>query len=262
MNPYAFFFTRDHTFGTENLTVFLSICQLLQHRFQFIAADGGYVLSAPACKYFIGMMMAVIMPVMMVMIVTAAGTAFIMVVMVMVVVMRLAAALLAVVMAVVMSMLMFMAAAVTLTVMSAFMMMLMVMPVIMAAAFFSMLLIVVMGMGVFMLSGLTHQFLRHIVLLFNDLKKLCACKLAARSRHNIGVRVMLPEHRNRRLHLVGAGNIGPAQDDGAGILNLIIEKLAEILHIHTSFVHIHNSNRTVQHDFDLGSHISHRFHDI
>lgn len=77
MNPYALFFTRDHTFGTENLTVFLSICQLLQHRLQFIAADGGYVLSAPACKYFIGMMMAVIMSVMMVMIVTAAGTAFI-----------------------------------------------------------------------------------------------------------------------------------------------------------------------------------------
>ena len=45
-------------------------------------------------------------------------------------------------------------------------------------------------------------------------------------------------------------------------VNLIIEKLAEILHIHTAFVHIHNSNRTVQHDFDLGSHISHRFHDI
>ena len=207
MNPYALFFTRDHTFGTENLTVFLSICQLLQHRLQFIAADGGYVLSAPACKYFIGMMMAVIMRVMMVMIMTAAGTAFIMVVIMMVVVMRvivvmrLAAALLAVVMAVVMIMLMFMAAAVTLTVMSAFMMMLMVMPVSMAAAFFSMLLIVMMGMGVFMLSGLTHQFLRHIVLLFNDLKKLCACKLAARSRHNIGVRVMLPEHRNRRLTL-------------------------------------------------------------
>ncbi|MFR6329450.1 MAG: hypothetical protein ACLUOI_11910 [Eisenbergiella sp.] len=134
MNPYAFFFTRDHTFGTENLTVFLSICQLLQHRLQFIAANGGYVLSAPACKYFIGMMMAVIMSVIMsvimVMIVTAAGTAFIMVVMMMVVVMcvivvmRVAAAFLAVVMAVVMIMLMFMAAAVTLTVMSAFMMML------------------------------------------------------------------------------------------------------------------------------------------
>ena len=57
---------------------------------------------------------------------------------------------------------------------------------------------------------------------------------------------MLTKKRNALLNLCGGQMIGVAQDDTSGVFNLIVEKLAEIFHIHFAFVCIYNGGEAVQ----------------
>ena len=57
---------------------------------------------------------------------------------------------------------------------------------------------------------------------------------------------MLPEHGNTLVHLLLGNTIYMAQDDGTGILYLVIEEFAEILHIHLAFLRIYYCGKSIQ----------------
>ena len=155
MQPYAFSCSRNHALCTQNLAIFRPVSQIVQELFQTLSRNRPHVLTPPACKDVVRVMMAVVI-MMMIMIVAAAF--FLMAVMMRV---SMTAAFL-LIMAVMMRVIV--AAAF-------FLMVVMMMRVIMAAAFF--VLIMVMAVCVHVLSGLAHQLFCHIVFLLNDLQS-CA----------------------------------------------------------------------------------------
>ena len=57
---------------------------------------------------------------------------------------------------------------------------------------------------------------------------------------------MLTKKRNALLNLGGGQMIGVAQDDTSGVFNLIVEKLAEIFHIHFAFPRIGNGCKKIK----------------
>ena len=75
-----------------------------------------------------------------------------------------------------------------------------------------------------------------------------------------GPAVVLPDQIHRLLHLRRACHVRPAQDDGSRVLDLVDEKLAEILHVHPAFGGVHHRDRAVQ--GELHVHVFHRLHHI
>ena len=73
--------------------------------------------------------------------------------------------------------------------------------------------------------------------------------------------VLFPQQRHTgiQLFLLHAG--GTAEDDGTGVFHLVIEKLAEILHIHFSLGGIHHGGKAVQDDL-LDAEILHGADDV
>ena len=58
--------------------------------------------------------------------------------------------------------------------------------------------------------------------------------------------IMLAEQADGGLDLGGGGGVGMGEDDAAGVLHLIVEKLAEILHIHLALARINDRGKAVQ----------------
>ena len=50
------------------------------------------------------------------------------------------------------------------------------------------------------------------------------------------------EHVRRGLHLGFGGDIGTAHDDEIGVLDLIVEELTEVAHIHAALAGVNNSD--------------------
>ena len=57
-------------------------------------------------------------------------------------------------------------------------------------------------------------------------------------------------------------NIRTAQNDISGILDLIIEKLTKVLHVHPALLYIHYGYRTVQSHIQICRHITNCLHYI
>ena len=58
--------------------------------------------------------------------------------------------------------------------------------------------------------------------------------------------IVLAEQADGGLDLGGGGGVGMGEDDATGVLHLIVEKLAEILHIHLALARINNRGKAVQ----------------
>ena len=169
----------------------------------------------------------------------------------------------AVVMMVVMLMLMVMAAAAFLSMIVVMMMMFMVM-IVAAAALLAvvMVMMVFMRMGVMVLPHFPHQVLRHGVGLFNNLQQLLSRQLRTGRRHNGRLLVQPPQQFHVLLHLGGVRHIRAAQHNGAGIFNLVVEKLTEILHIHPALGGVHHGHGAVENHVHVAGHVPHRLHHV
>jgi hypothetical protein len=217
-------------------------------------AHSAYILKAPAGEHIVCMMM--VMVVIMVMMMTAAALLAVLVMVMMLmffvmVMMMAAAALLAILMMVMM---------LVLLVVVMMVLVLLVMVMMMAtAAFLAILMMVMMLMLFFHLS---QQFFHHGVRLLDELQKLCARELVDRSGYDGGGGILLTKHLYIHLYLIRICDIGTAQDDGACVLYLIVEELAEVLHIHLAFVRVYHGNRAVQLHFQILSHVTDRVHNV
>ena len=84
--------------------------------------------------------------------------------------------------------------------------------------------------------------LRAQAVLVHRLKDLLAADLVERGGNEAGVMVQGAEHVRRGLHLGFGGDVGTAHDDEVSILDLIVEELAEVAHIHAALAGVDNGD--------------------
>ena len=92
-------------------------------------------------------------------------------------------------------------------------------------------------------------------------QKLLAVQLTPRRGDNDSRRVMLLQHRDRLFEFCLAYPLGVRQHNAPRVLHLIVEELAEILHIHLALVHVHNRCKPVQ-NRSMRRNVLHRADDI
>ena len=127
--------------------------------------------------------------------------------------------------------------------------------VVAAAAFVVVLIVVMMVMVlvlvlIVVLSGLGLEMLElggQRVAPLHRLEDLLAVKLRPRRGHDRGGRVLLAQQRHGGVELLGADALGAREDDGARVLDLVVEKLAEVFHVHPALVRVHDGREAIEH---------------
>src|SRR5699024_7832529 len=105
------------------------------------------------------------------------------------------------------------------------------------------LFIAVGGVG---LGGHGQQLGHEIVLLGHGGQDLAAGQVVPGGGDDGGGRVLLPQQGHGGGHLVGVGAAGPAQQDAAGVGDLVVVELAEVLHIQLDLVHVGHRHKAGQ----------------
>ena len=106
--------------------------------------------------------------------------------------------------------------------------------------------------------GLGQQLGHKVLLLLHRSQDLPARKRRPVGGHNRGLRVLFADQRHGGRHLFLAGSPGAAQDNGVGMADLVVVKLAEVFHIQLDLVHIRHGGKTVQLYLPLLCHGGHR----
>ena len=83
----------------------------------------------------------------------------------------------------------------------------------------------------------------------NRLKHLLTVKLIPVCRNDNRVGVMLSYHRNGGIELVLLNTLCMRENDCTRVLYLVVEKLAEILHINLALVRVRNGREAVEYNF-------------
>ena len=73
---------------------------------------------------------------------------------------------------------------------------------------------------------------------------------------------MLTQHLHSLLKLLLRHALGTAQYDGACVLYLVIEELAEVLHIHLAFLTVYDYQGAVDVNVHMASHILNSLHNV
>ena len=138
--------------------------------------------------------------------------------------------------------------------------------VMMMAAAAGVIVIVMVMMMVFMLvlGGLGLQVCelgRERVAALHRLEDLLAVELCPGRCHDGRGRVLLTQQRHGGVELLGADALGAREDDGARVLDLVVEELAEVLHVHPALVGVDHSREAVEHQL-IGLHALHRADDV
>ena len=145
-----------------------------------------------------------------------------------------------------------------------------VMVMVVAAAACVLVLIVVMMVMVLVLvlivvlSGLGLEMLElggQRVAPLHRLEDLLAVELRPRRGHDRGGRVLLAQQRHGGVELLGADALGAREDDGTRVLDLVVEKLAEVFHVHPALVRVHDGREAIEHQL-VGLHALHGTDDV
>ena len=107
------------------------------------------------------------------------------------------------------------------------------------------LLVIIVIMG--RLGELLQGRLQGVLALHGGEDRL-AGKLAPGGGDDHGVGVVLPKQGQGLGELFLAHVLGPAQDDGAGALHLVVEEFAEVLHIDLGLLGVHHGGEAVEGD--------------
>ena len=189
--------------------------------------------------------------------------------MVMVVVMIVIAAVVVVMVVVVMVMVAAVVVVMVIVVMMMLMLMLIViifvMVMMMAAAAGVIVIVMVMMMVLMLVLGSLGLQVRKLgrerVAALHRLEDLLAVELRPRRGHDGRGRVFLTQQRNGSVELFGADALGAREDDGARVLDLVVEELAEVFHVHPALVGIDHGRKAVEHQL-IGLHALHRADDV
>ena len=147
---------------------------------------------------------------------------------------------------------------------------LIVMVMMVAAAAFVVVLIVVMMVMVLVLvlvvvlGGLGLEVLKlggQRVAPLHRLEDLLAVELRPGRGHDRGGRVLLAQQRHGGVELLGADALGAREDDGARVLDLVVEELTEVLHVHPALVRVHDGREAIEHQL-VGLHALHGADDV
>ena len=101
-----------------------------------------------------------------------------------------------------------------------------------------------------------------MVMLFHDRQKLLSRKLADRCRNDLRLVIEAADQLHILLHLFMLRHIRTAQHNGTCKLYLIIEELAEVLHIHPALIGVHDGNGRVQLNGKICGSVLHCLHDV
>ena len=100
---------------------------------------------------------------------------------------------------------------------------------------------------VLLLLGQLLQSSRQGIPAFHGRQQLLAVQFVPRGRHNGGGGVLLPQQGHTGIQLFLAHPGRTAQNNGAGMLHLVIEELTEVSHIHLGLGSIHHGGKAIQH---------------
>ena len=112
-----------------------------------------------------------------------------------------------------------------------------------------------------LLGGQFFQLLCQGVLALDGGQNLPTCQLIPRRGDNRRRGIMLPQKRHTGLQLILGHTIGTAEHDTAGMVDLVIIELTEILHVNTAFTSICDGCEAVQ-LYSFVFHLLHRTDDI
>ena len=110
------------------------------------------------------------------------------------------------------------------------------------AAAIVVIVVIVVVMVVMLVLMLELLHLRAQAVLVHRFKDLLAADLVERGGDETRVMVQGTEHVRRGLHLGFGGDIGTAHDDEVSILDLIVEELTEVAHIHAALAGVDNGD--------------------
>ena len=117
----------------------------------------------------------------------------------------------------------------------------------------------------FLMAAAAH-FLQHIVqhgiMLLNDFKQLFSVQAVHRRGDDDGLGIFPADHVHVQLDLGGVGDIRTAEHDGPGVLDLIVEEFAEILHVHLALIGVHNGHGAVQLHLHIRGHVDNGLHHV
>ena len=130
---------------------------------------------------------------------------------------------------------------------TAFLAMLVVVMLMVMAAAVAFLAMLVVVMVMLLLLGQLLQRRSKSIPAFHGRQQLLPVQFVPRGRHDGRSRVLFPQQRNTGIQLVLLHPAGAAQNNGTGVLHLVVEKLAEILHIHLGLGGVHHGGKAVQH---------------
>ncbi len=120
-------------------------------------------------------------------------------------------------------------------------MMLVVMVVVMAAA-----AVVVIVLDAVLLCDLRHQLVGQGVAAGHGLDDLSAGELIPGGGEDGGLLVVLPQQLHSGLQLGGVHALGAGQEDGAGVLHLVVEELTEVLHVDAGLGGVYHGDEAAQ----------------
>ena len=189
------------------------------------------------------MLVAVALLVVMVLVVLVAMTLF---VVMMMLVMLVAMALLIVMMVLVMLMAMALLIVVVLVAVALF---IVVMVLVMLVAVALLVVVMVLVMVVLVMLMLLLKLLKcgvESILLLHSSEDILAVELVPRSGNYSSVGVVLSDKLNGLLRLVRLGNVGMRKNDAGCVGNLVVIKLAKVLHIHLTLVNVGNRGKAVE----------------
>ena len=132
-------------------------------------------------------------------------------------------------------------------------------------AFVTMVMVMPTTTLLFLVAAATH-FLQHIVqhgvALLDDFKQLFSVQAVHRRGDDDGLGVLPADHVHVQLDLGGVGDIRAAEHDGSGVLDLVVEEFAEILHVHLTLVGVHNGHGAIQLHLHIRGHVDNGLHHV
>ena len=213
------------TLCAEHHAVFFLIFKLAHSVFDLLAGILLGSFDTPGCEHLVCVVMMVAVAA------ASAGAFLTVVVVVMLVVMTTAVAILVVMV----MMLVVMATAITILVM---MMVVMLVMMLVAAAVAVLIVMVVMVAVVMVVSLLLHmvKLCGKSVSALDNCENIAPADLVPISCNETCAFVVSADHFNSLCHLVIGKSRCVAEDDGARVFYLVIEKLTEVLHVHSALI--------------------------